>query len=142
MSGAGRTWLAQAHHDLAVAERLLAEGAAHDWASYAAQQAAEKALKAVLLALGQDVVRTHDLVTLSAALRQDGALTELLDTPDRLDDLAELTQMNVVARYPLAPDAGAPAERITRRQAAQACATARQVVDSAARYLDAAAEGE
>ena len=46
-------WLRQADADLRLA-RHAREGAAHDWVCFAAQQAAEKALKAVLMSRGAD----------------------------------------------------------------------------------------
>ena len=46
-------WLRQADADLRHA-RQARDGAAHEWACFAAQQAAEKALKAVLMSRGAD----------------------------------------------------------------------------------------
>jgi hypothetical protein len=48
-----RDWLQQAERDLAQAESSRREGR-HEWACFAAQQSAEKAVKALHLALGQD----------------------------------------------------------------------------------------
>ncbi|GGM97869.1 hypothetical protein GCM10007092_09440 [Thermus composti] len=48
-----RDWLLQAEKDLEMAE--IAKGAGrHEWACFAAQQAAEKAVKALHLHLGQE----------------------------------------------------------------------------------------
>ena len=47
-------WMEQALRDLEVAECLRAEGY-HEWSVYASQQAAEKAVKAVRIALGSNV---------------------------------------------------------------------------------------
>ncbi len=46
-------WMAQAERDLEQARSSQAEGR-HEWACFAAQQAAEKAVKALHLALGQE----------------------------------------------------------------------------------------
>ena len=46
-------WFLQAEHDLRHARRALDAGD-HDWACFAAQQAAEKAVKALHLAHGQE----------------------------------------------------------------------------------------
>ena len=55
-------WLRYAREDLAMAERTAAgEGFAPRWACFLAQQAAEKAIKAVLVADGTDFPPTHDL---------------------------------------------------------------------------------
>jgi len=53
MANRARDWFAQAESDLGMAE--LARGNhRHDWACFAAQQAAEKAVKALHLHLGQE----------------------------------------------------------------------------------------
>ncbi len=58
-------WLAKAHRDLLSAQRLAAGAPPFlDTAGYHAQQAAEKALKGVLVGLGADVPRIHDVVEL------------------------------------------------------------------------------
>ncbi len=46
-------WLKQADYDLELAH-LAAGAGRHEWACFAAQQAAEKAVKAVHLSLGQE----------------------------------------------------------------------------------------
>lgn len=46
-------WLGQAEHDLDQARESRRSGR-HDWACFAAQQAAEKAVKALHLSLGQE----------------------------------------------------------------------------------------
>jgi len=51
-------WLEQAKHDLDTA-RLLAGNARCDWAAYASSQAAEKAVKAMLIAWGADFNATQ-----------------------------------------------------------------------------------
>ena len=53
MKGRLHAWLRQAHSDLAMAA-YASEGGFHAQACYQCCQAAEKALKALLLALGQE----------------------------------------------------------------------------------------
>jgi HEPN domain-containing protein len=53
MANRARDWLAQAEKDLEVAGLARANGK-HDWACFAAQQAAEKAVKALHLHHGQE----------------------------------------------------------------------------------------
>ena len=48
-----RDWLAQAEHDLEQATASRNDGR-HDWACFAAHQAAEKAVKALHLSMGQE----------------------------------------------------------------------------------------
>lgn len=62
-------WLAKAQRDLDSAQRLLAGSPPfRDTAAYHCQQAAEKALKALLTALAVPFPKTHDLTTLVGLL--------------------------------------------------------------------------
>jgi HEPN domain-containing protein len=65
-----RRWLAKAEEDLAAA-RLLLAGQLSDPAAFHAQQALEKALKALAVAAGRDFRHTHDLETLTAEVNKD-----------------------------------------------------------------------
>lgn len=81
---AGR-WLEQARRDLAAA-RYNAEGGYHNVACYLAQQAGEKALKAVLYARGADMVLGHsanDLAKRAAA--EDASVGGIAAAAMRLD---------------------------------------------------------
>lgn len=124
---AWQTWLRQARNDLQVADANLADGFT-EWAGYCAQQAAEKALKALLLAADQETPYSHDLVGLWILCRDVGLL------PHRgevwMDDLQVLTTMSIEARYPRLRDAGqgTPREMIGREQAQHATDVARRVV--------------
>jgi HEPN domain-containing protein len=89
-------WLAKAEEDLAVA-RLILGGTLRSWetASFHAQQAAEKALKAVLVRYQINFPRSHDI----------GELLNLAE-PQAAGIIAELgaaralTVYAVAARYP------------------------------------------
>ena len=88
-------WLRYAAEDLTTAETLLAQ--AHvppRQACWFAQQAAEKALKAVLIFLQIDFRRTHDLNVLRDLLPESWQLKTL---PSNLKDL---NRWAVEARYP------------------------------------------
>ena len=75
--------------------RLLEDADAPFWVlGFHAQQAVEKALKAVLSGAGQAYPRTHNLVMLVELLR--GAGVEL---PPDADALGDLTPYGVVLRY-------------------------------------------
>lgn len=90
-----RRWLMTAEGDLLGATAMLErDDVAPRLACFLAQQAAEKALKARLIARGIAFPRIHDLLALRALLRSD--------TPAGLDDghLAELSAWAVEARYP------------------------------------------
>ena len=89
-----RTWFDQACADLAAAEDSAATGH-HEWACFQAQQAGEKALKAVLYARGRTSIVTHSLRRLvreSAGI--DAAFAELDDDARLLD------QHYIPTRYP------------------------------------------
>ena len=88
-------WLRYAEEDLMTAETLLRQPqVVPRHACWFAQQAAEKALKAVLVFLQIDFPRTHDLDALRNLLPDDWQLKEALP------DLASLTEWAVEARYP------------------------------------------
>lgn len=62
---------------------------------FQAQQAAEKALKALILQNGGTFPRTHDIAYLISLVEQ-----QLGATPDDLQDAAVLTRYAVATRYP------------------------------------------
>lgn len=94
MSGSADDWLAFAQGDLAAARVLLGADVPPRTAAWHAQQAAEKALKAVLVARGETVPKTHDLLDLA---RRIGAPIEDMPTTR---NLAELSYHAVQPRYP------------------------------------------
>lgn len=88
-------WMRYAAEDLRTADRLLVEpGLPPRQACYLAQQAAEKALKAVLVLLQVDFPKTHDLDRLRGLVPADWLRTTAHT------DLATLTAWVVEARYP------------------------------------------
>jgi HEPN domain-containing protein len=94
--GEAPQWLAHAEADLRYARLGRKEpGILLSLVAFHAQQAVEKALKAVLVASNVDFPRTHDLEQLQAILRECG-----LSWPVRLDKVKELTPMAVQTRYP------------------------------------------
>jgi HEPN domain-containing protein len=113
------TWLRYAEEDVATAERMLQqEGFALRWACFLAQQAAEKALKAVLVREGTRFPYTHRLQDLRDLVPPSRRVAEV-DA-----DLATLTGWSEAARYP-------PAVEIGLKQAGRAVSDARAVVDAA-----------
>jgi len=115
---AGR-WLDLARRDLLSATTLLAEqDTLLRSAAFHAQQAAEKALKAVLAARNADIPRTHDLADLLAQL---GDRSEGLER----DQLESLSKWAVGGRYPGQDD------DLTREAAEALVATAEQVLTAA-----------
>src|SRR3990170_3235095 len=104
-------WLAQAERDLRHAEGSR-KAEEHEWACFAAQQAAEKAVKALHLARGQEAWG-HVVARL---------LGELPVAPPR--DLIEkakvLDNLYVPTRYPNGHPEGAPFEHYGPLQSGQA----------------------
>lgn len=89
-----------------------------------AQQAAEKAIKAVLIDLGVDYPYTHDLMTLLTLVSEAGK-----SIPDEIKEAATLTDYAVESRYP------SPAETVTDKEYNEAVSTAESVVDWATNTL-------
>lgn len=90
-----RGLLARAHDDFFVVSRLAGESDAPGWVlGFHAEQAVEKALKAVLSSAGIEYPRTHNLVMLVQLLRQ--AQQSL---PPNADELGQLVPYGVVLRY-------------------------------------------
>lgn len=122
-----RQWLAKARSDLVAAERLIAAGGPYDAVCFHAQQAAEKALKALLAFAQAPILHTHNLEDLQAACAQ---LTSV-SVPARLSawELSELTPFAVEARYDVE---FRPDEQIARQAAALAgevCAAVAEAID-------------
>ncbi|WP_243681929.1 HEPN domain-containing protein [Vulcanisaeta souniana] len=86
-------WLAQALRDLRTAENSLNSGDYYACAFWA-QQAVEKALKALLISRGK-VVKGHDLVELGYIIRDELRI----DVSRIMDYLRELTMHYTVSRY-------------------------------------------
>ena len=121
-------WRLQSLRDLEVAEALL-KVPYYEWAAYAAQQAAEKAIKAVRYALAIDLhsesVFSHDLIKLALPLLQ--AYPTLLDKAE----LAVIKPHEADGRYP-SPRTGpylAPLKAYEEPVASRAVVIARSVVD-------------
>jgi len=90
-----RRWFRYAQEDLTAAEAMLGENdVAPRHVCWLAQQAAEKALKAVLVFLQIDFPKTHDLDALRNLIPEDWPLKK------NQPDLASLTEWAVEARYP------------------------------------------
>ena len=111
-----REWLRRARSNLALA-RSRPAGVDLEDLCFEAQQAAEKAVKALLVDRGLDVPRAHDLARLLSLL-EDGA--EVI--PDEVRQAVELTPYAVLSRYP------APMRPVTEEEYLWAVAIAEAVV--------------
>jgi HEPN domain-containing protein len=108
-------WLAQARRDLENA-RYNAAGEFHEWACFAAQQGAEKALKAVYQHLGGEAWG-HSVFHLL-----EGLAGHLAVTRELLQCGRELDRHYVPARYPNGWASGAPMEMFTEEDSRRAIA--------------------
>ncbi len=124
-----RRWLSKARTDLALATVVLEKGPDMDpWACcFHAQQAAEKALKAVLVANGTEPPYTHDLGALAAVL-PDGVALGVSPA-----DLGDLTTYATGARYVF--DAGTEQEDPTWAEAERAVVTAGRIYNAVRTHL-------
>src|SRR3972149_3194100 len=113
MPNRARDWLNQATRDLEQAEDSRRAGR-HEWACFAAQQAAEKAVKALHLHLGQEAWG-HVVARLLTELPSSSPVPgELIEKGRVLDNLY------IPARYPNSHPEGAPFEHYGPLQSQEA----------------------
>jgi len=120
MGNRAEDWFAQAVRDLEQAEASQRD-ARHEWACFAAQQAAEKAVKALHLALGQEAwghVVARLLAELPCEVEQD-----MIEKGKVLDNFY------VPTRYANGHPEGAPFEHYGPLQSNEAVAHARQILE-------------
>jgi HEPN domain-containing protein len=114
-----RDWLAQAKRDLEQA-RDCRDAGRHEWACFAAQQAAEKAITAVHVANG--LTPTHH--SIARLLKEvPGTAPETL-----IDKACVLDNFYVATRYPSAHPEGAPLEHFGHIQTDEAIGFAEEIV--------------
>lgn len=122
-------WMATAKRDLERAKAALSLGdraAAVFWA----QQAAEKALKSLHIALRGDAPKTHSIRRLVEELGLDLGLSA-----GELEEAYELTQYYYLSRYPDIVE-GLPDEAISGRTAERAVRAAERIVRAAEEALE------
>ncbi|HEY3119442.1 MAG TPA: HEPN domain-containing protein [Vicinamibacteria bacterium] len=114
-----RDWFAQAERDLEQARSSASEGR-HEWACFAAQQGAEKAVKALHLSRGQEAWG-HVVARLLAELPVD--VGGLVDKGKVLDNYYMAT------RYANGHPEGAPFEHYGPLQSTQAIGYAAEIIE-------------
>ena len=123
-----RDWWEQGLRDLAHARRSV-DDLDHEWAAFAAHQAAEKVLKALIVSRGGDPWG-HSITSLVESLPSDTApATEIVETANRLD------KHYIPSRYPNGFDSGYPGKLYTRGEAEGAIADAERIVEFSRNHL-------
>lgn len=117
--GSPHSWLAHAKSDLRITELCRVDRQVlPNQTAFHAQQAAEKAIKAVLVKHQIRFPRTHDLAALIALIERHSVVW-----PFAPDEVEELNPFAVQTRYPDETD------QLTESELAEAIAVARRVVD-------------
>jgi len=114
--GSPEDWLSHAVSDLDVSRTRPSPAVLFETLCFHAQQAAEKAIKAVLISRGIPFPRTHDLRELIGMLPAD------IEQPSALSEAHVLTYYAVLTRYP------GGVERLTPEQHRSAVQCAEGVV--------------
>jgi HEPN domain-containing protein len=120
MPDRARDWLAQAEQDLEQA-KASREQKRHEWACFAAQQSAEKAIKALHLSLGQEAWG-HVIARLLAEL-------PLAVEPDLVEKGKVLDNFYIPTRYPNGHPEGAPFDHYGPLQSGEAIEYAGQILE-------------
>ncbi|MBC7185492.1 MAG: HEPN domain-containing protein [Calditrichaeota bacterium] len=121
MANRARDWYRQAERDLQQAEDSRGAGR-HEWACFAAQQAAEKAVKALHLHLGQEGWG-HVVAKLLSALPP-----EVSPPKELLDKARVLDSFYIPPRYPNSYPEGAPFEHYGPLQSQEAISYASEIL--------------
>jgi HEPN domain-containing protein len=132
MTNRAKDWFAQAERDLVQARDSRA-AERHEWACFAAQQAAEKAAKALHLALAQDAWG-HVVARLLAELPIPAGA-------DLIDKAKVLDNFYVATRYANGHPEGAPFEHYGKLQSDQAIQYAGEIIEFARAQMAAAGGG-
>jgi len=126
-----KDWFDQAMRDLDHARASIELGH-FEWSCFAAQQAAEKAAKAVFEDMGA-VAWGHSAADLLQELSQHHAVANEL-----MDGAYELDKAYIPARYPNAHPSGSPRQRFTQEEAARLVKHAQRIVEFCAGLLSPA----
>lgn len=117
-----KDWLEQGERDLEKA-KLDYQYNYYEWACFTAQQAAEKALKALGYYLGLDLWG-HSLTGMIRLLKEEG-----LEIPEELINKAKLLDKYYIpTRYPNGFPSGKPADYFTEKEAREAIDAASQIL--------------
>ncbi|MCX8193691.1 MAG: HEPN domain-containing protein [Nitrososphaeria archaeon] len=122
MVSRARDWMRQALRDISHAEHSLKVGD-YEWACFAAQQAAEKTVKALYESMNMEVWGhsiSRMLENLPENLKPDNVL---------IDKAKELDRHYIPTMYPNFHSEGAPVDYYTKNDAERAIMYAREVIE-------------
>lgn len=129
MANRYKDWFRQAEADLKHARDALKTGS-YEWSCFAAQQAAEKALKAIYEKRGEEAWG-HTVTTLL------GNLSDSIKVPEQLIEWSKILDKHYVpTRYPNGLESGAPTDFYTKQEAEQAIAYANEIVEFCRHQID------
>ena len=123
-----KDWWDQAARDIRHAHHAVEDGD-YEWSAFAAQQGAEKALKAFIMTRGGEPWG-HSITELVEALPGDVAAP-----PDLIEAASRLDKHYIPARYPNAFASGYPGKLYTRGEAEGAIADAQKILEFCRRRL-------
>ena len=136
MASRAEDWFKQGQRDVDHARRAR-EDRDYEWACFAAQQGAEKAVKAVFQTFG-GVAWGHSVTALLDALPDESGPV----APELIDAAKELDKHYIPARYPNSHPQGAPFEFYTQGEADRAIGHADAIITFCAGFLSVAAAGD
>ena len=122
MANRAGDWFSQAQRDMEQAEDSR-KNERHEWACFAAQQAAEKAIKALHLQIGQEASGHVVARLLSELPGKMRVPQELVEKGHILDNFY------IPARYPNSHPEGAPYEHYGPLQSEEAIKYAREIIE-------------
>lgn len=114
-------WMRQAMRDLRHARNSL-ESRDYEWCCFAAQQSAEKAVKALFQKLAADAWGNSLTILLSNLPESVKPMAELIDKAKELD------KHYITSRYPNSYPSGAPFEYYTRSEAERSVQYADEII--------------
>lgn len=115
-------WFRQSQKDLKHAFNSSKDGD-YEWACFAAQQAAEKALKALYQSMGGDAFG-HSILKMLKDLPE-----KIESTNSILKKAANLDKFYIITRYPDGFDWGAPMDYFSKEDADEAIKNAREIIE-------------
>lgn len=122
MASRAGDWLRQGQRDLQHARDALGRNT-FEWAAFAAQQGAEKAVKGLYQRLGAEA-RGHSVTQLLAALP-----ATLRPSDDLVEAAKDLDKHYIAPRYPSSYPEGAPMDFYTRAEALRAIEDAERIIE-------------